>query len=583
MPDVANQLGAKFVDYTIAEYAEALITVKGKPFRFKIDEYDDIRQRHIKQDRSYLIPIYNFYRKYDIASRNMVLLCGRQTEKSTTCNNLIIILSAIIDGLETLCVFPRHKQLRIFSKQRFDDTVFSSPELMKFRWSTTTTWQEQMKKFTNKSIVNLNSAFKDAEGVRGASCQLLLVDELQSILQDCLHVIEEAQAHAEDDERISLYAATPLSKQNIAAREHSKTCQFEWLVKCDHCNAYNELTVEVIGPKFYMCKKCGRDIHPKDISKGLWVPKKPSLINVRWGFRIPQVMVPWKSHADMWQKLNDPHKTINQFNNECMGLPTDDGEELLSPAILKAACGKHNMMGPDQMRAEIHQTPVFQGTDWGTKSSGDANDRKSFSAVAIGAWVGGRFKFYYLEKFLGKKAKLSQAPMYVNNTARAYKVNIAANDYGFGAHANSELCETWDWQRAIGEGGPQDPVLMEMEMTGRMSKFGKFDADANRYRFDRNSALERFITAIKMQQVIFPKETIMFNAPVKNFEFSEDFLSVYREYNHEHGSYKYDHTKPDDVFMACLLCYFAGLQSMGMLLPRDRAKRKAIDALRREW
>jgi len=211
--------------------------------------------------------------------------------------------------------------------------------------------------------------------------------------------------------------------------------------------------------------------------------------------------------------------------------------------------------------------PVFMGTDWGTKQNLET-DRKSFTATAIGGMYDKKFRFFYIEKYLGAKADLEAAPGFINSTAGAYNITYGAFDFGYGHYINKQLCSVDGWSR-IHTAMIGSPVLVEVELSNMIS-FGKFDPGAGlndgRYRLDRNQAIERFVSAIKNGQIEFPDFIVMKTMPDVKYSFLSDFLTVYREYLPRSNSYKYDHTAPDDVFHACMLCYFAWLEWAGQLI-----------------
>ena len=38
----------------------------------------------------------------------------------------------------------------------------------------------------------------------------------------------------------------------------------EWMPKCDHCNTWQLLDEDNIGPTQLICKKCGKSLHSKN-------------------------------------------------------------------------------------------------------------------------------------------------------------------------------------------------------------------------------------------------------------------------------------------------------------------------------
>jgi hypothetical protein len=271
-------------------------------------------------------------------------------------------------------------------------------------------------------------------------------------------------------------------------------------------------------------------------------------------------------------KMMDPNVSHSFILQDTFGIATDEGETVLADDDIESCCGTHNMMSPDEAKKFMGGVPLDMGTDWG---SGEVRtDRqsglKSFTAVAIGGWHLGKFVILYIERYRGEKANLEVSPRYINSTARAYGIGFAANDYGFGAYANASLCADYGWKRHTMTQTHRDPILHEVELTNQ-SASARYDEGAShgggRYRLDRNQAIERTIHAIKTQQILLPKKSIMYTKPTVEHNFASDFTTIYREYDEKGHKYRYDHTLPDDVFHAIMLCYFMGLHRNGQMMP----------------
>lgn len=335
---------------SIADFAQCIVTVQRKPLSF--------------EGREYLRWIYNARAKYPVGSRDIVIVSGRQVEKSTTIAAKVMTLCAIYPSFSALVIEPRSDQVKVISQGRYDPMAQDSEVLREGWMSSKNVWQVGMKGFNNGSLVNFKSCYYTADASRGITAGFLAIDELADIISDNIPILEECQSHLqlEPEKVFNLYTGTPKTTSNTLNMHWDGTCQFEWLVLCDACKHYNYLDEKVIGKHFYICTKCGKQIYPTQ--HGEWVAMKPSLIDVRWGFRISQLMVPFMAHANVLKKMENPNIPRRAFNNEVLGLSFDEGQLLLTEADILKRCESRPM---DQV-AHISKRSVFicGGVDHGT-------------------------------------------------------------------------------------------------------------------------------------------------------------------------------------------------------------------------
>jgi hypothetical protein len=347
---VKRDLEGLKIEGNIASFVQRFVTVNRKPLSLK--------------GREYLRWIYNAREKYPKGSRDIVIVSGRQVEKSTTIAAKVMTLCALYPSFSALVIEPRVDQIKVISQQRFDPMAQDSEALQEAWLSSKNVWQVGMKGFNNGSMVNFKSCYYSADPSRGITAGFLAIDELQDIISDNIPILEECQSHLqlEPDKIFNLYTGTPKTTSNTLNQHWSDTCQFEWLVECQSCRHYNYLDDKVIGKRFYICSKCGKQIYPTQ--HGQWIAMKPSLIDTRWGFRISQLMVPFMSHANVLKKMENPNIPRRVFNNEVLGLSFDEGQLLLTEADVLSRCEPR----PMDSAASIKERKVFicGGVDHGT-------------------------------------------------------------------------------------------------------------------------------------------------------------------------------------------------------------------------
>jgi len=576
--DDANEYGeVRHRDLNVPDIVPQAIYIERRPFRYR-DIIKQIGGPPLIHDRTYLRPIYNLDGAYPTGSRNKILQTARQVEKSTTAAVMGITLGASIESLKGLYIQPRFSQVTVFSQQRFKKIAEESPRIKAEMLSTKNLWQVSGKEFNSGSMFNFRSCYLSADPVRGISTDFLNADELQDLPSDQIPVIEECQSHALPDRKIRLYTGTPKTKMNPLSQRYDRSCMFEWMVKCRWCPHWNYLDEKVIGSKFFVCTKCGKELFPKRHKNpdddndygGEWVAMKPSLLDKWQGFRISQIQVPFQSFEDVLGKLHDPATSFPVFCNEVLGLPSEEGELVLSEHDILRVCEPREMARPEDLPQLVGGAPVFMGIDHGTggrqaDTPGKKRNAASYTVVVLASWcTDEKFRVFYMEKFLGDRSNLARQPEFFDEIARRYNVYWVGSDWGFGHINNERLRDKYGWvDRQFQAGG--DPLLLEMQSV-KQKPMVKFDVRAGkfgRYMIDRTSCMGIVIDKIKKGAIRFPKREIMLGSPNDQIPFINDFTSIFVEYDETHGTMSYDHTLPDDTFQALMLAYLASEQYYG--------------------
>ncbi len=519
----------------ISDIVASLLTVDQLPFDFN--------------GREYLKGLYDPVDEYPAGSRNQVWLAGRQVEKSTTQSAKSVSLGALIPSYKTLYVAPRFDQVRVFSQQRFRPMCEDSVNLQPWIKPSRTLWQVSAREFMNGSFFNFRSCYLSADNARGITCQHLNIDEIQDIVSDAIPVLEECQSHASLESRFRSYAGTPKTSSNVLSRRFKNSCQFEWLSKCGACNHWNFLDERIVGDTFFQCVQCGREINPK---VGQFVPQKPSLLDKCWGFRISQLMVPFQSHSDIIKKRDDPNISQQRYFNECLGLDYDEGQLVLTEAVMREACTDEPMMTIDACaRLSANGVPLFGGVDYGP---GEGDD-PSYTVMTIGWWhTSGHFQVLWMRKLIGRESNLARQPGVINRIFTEAGVRWVGADWGFGAAINEQLIQEHGWARIA-----SNRCLLEFQYAGQ-KVMASWNNSARRYIIDRNQGMEKLIDSIRTHKLRFFRMDEM--AP-----FVDDFTTIHVEFDERRNTRKYDHDLPDDAFHSVNYAYMAAQQFAGKLVP----------------
>jgi len=307
-------------------------------------------------------------------SKKILLKTARQVEKSTMLGNIALSYSCLVAGHKTLYVSPSSTQTKTFSNDRLKDPIETSSVLKSFT-NYDLSQNVFRKSFINGSSIELRNAYLNADRTRGIPAYKLLIDEIQDILERNIPVIEQCTGHAPDRWRSFVYAGTPKSTDNTIETWWSQhSTQGEWVVPCDRCGSksgtgrfWNILGEKNIGLKGLSCERCGNLIDPmhKDAQWAFQTKWDPAATQFK-GYRIPQLMVPWKPWSEILYNYRSYPRA--QFYNEILGLSYDSGTRPLNIGQVKNECNPRVSMHPselDKYRKLSYSHPIFMGVDWG--------------------------------------------------------------------------------------------------------------------------------------------------------------------------------------------------------------------------
>lgn len=356
---------------------------------------------------------------YDTPADHILLLCARQCEKSTYLGNRALCYSCLVPEHRTLYVSPSATQSKVFSNDRIKNPIETSPVLKRF---TTHMLSQNIleKQFVNRSKITMRYAFLNADRARGIPSWLLELDEFQDLLYDNVPVIEQGTSHAPKEYRRFIYAGTPKSlDNNIEYHWSNLSTMCEWVVPHDCTGGdggryWNILGEKNIGRKGLICAKCGGLIDPmtKDAKWAAQVAKKPPKV-VFEGYRIPQLMVPWRAWDDI---LSDYARyPRDKFYNEVLGISYDSGMRPLTTHNLQAVCRDDLKMSDiEKYRPMSYNQPIFAGVDWG------CHDDKTRVLTESG------FKYF---SELTHEDKVAQWDAATRELTYAYPLAITAKDW----------------------------------------------------------------------------------------------------------------------------------------------------------
>ncbi len=503
--------------------------------------------------------------------RKMLLVFGRQSEKSTTVGNLMMSMANLQTYLRLLYVTASNEQMREFSDERLRAVINDSPVLQRMagqlgerrKRDGKETQNVQTKRWATQSKIVLRSVFKSPDRVRGISSDFLACDEIQDIYVDFLPVIEEVLFACQlDDGPMSVYSGTPKTFDNALEFYWSrKSTQNEWMVRCERCGKWSAIEDDNIGRYGLICMKprrgkndgiCGGPLEPVH-GKAQWVRHGREFDDdgkrMEWeGFRLPQPVVIYTSRERpdtferRWEGLLYKQRDYSRpkFANEVMARSFDAGTKPVTLEQVRrcALPDKEFVLDPwDGLRSSF----TFAGVDWGT---GD----QSFTVLSIWHYDSeGRFALLFGKIYRGREADPDYSIQDIIKTCKSFNVDVIGADYGFGFHANPKL------MKAFGVG----KVALYAHVD-RQNDLVRYDKMGHKFTTHRSRVMQMVFTLIergpKPGGCVFPKWDIM-------QPFSEHILSIYSEYSESRRQLIYNHApgNPDDFFHTMVYALLASM------------------------
>ena len=524
------------LELTPFEFTELAIRHKGDPIdltrRPWLDEIYDLPATPIEKLSELTGRLEEVYR------RKLLLMFGRQSEKSTTLGNLLIALCNLIPFLRALYVSASDTQMREFSDERLRAVISASPILQRMVGSGLKGHLQvqnvQTKRWITEAKISLRAAYRNADRVRGIASDLLAIDEIQSIVIDILPVIEEVLFRSElAGGPLSIYAGTPLTFDNAIEFYWARySTQNEWVVKCG-CGKWVLIDEDHITPTGLKCKECSREINPVD-GKAQWV--RMGSADAEWdGFHLCQPLVIYSYRHQpvvfdrMWQGLlvKQSRYPRQKWMNEVMGRSYDAGLKPVTLQEVRDCCVSDYELIQSPSRG-MQQSFSWAGIDWGTGDS-------SYSVLSIWNYDSrGRFRIIFAKRYEGRETDPDYVVEDMVKWIRVFNVTRIGADWGFGFHTNRIL------QKKLGA-----TRVIQYQYAGKMNDKVRWDKQGMKFICHRSQVMQDFFTLIKRG----PKSGGIAFFNWKEFEtYAKDILAVFSEYSERAREIIFNHPPgvPDD-------------------------------------
>lgn len=295
----------------------------------------------------------------------------------------------------------------------------------------------------SRSVIYFSGAAQEKDAV-SIDADLLVHDEED--LSDP-QVIEQFE-HRLDASRFGwrFRLSTPRLPGDGIDRVFADTDKRRWLVRCPGCNAefelafpggpwhYASIEPDPSGwsdaqwerwdnkgrPARFLCHRCGRTLSPEDRANGRWVAERPAQARPH-GYAISQMSAPWKA-ADMILQSFRKATWRSDFWNLTMGIPWEEGTNLLTEEVIRKRCS-------DRPMVEADEGPCYAGIDVGSKM--DVVVGKLEGGVPRTIWFGRLDSYEQLDdmmrRFHVQVACIDAAPEEHATRAWAGKYNRYAN------------------------------------------------------------------------------------------------------------------------------------------------------------
>jgi len=471
--------------------------------------------------RPYLYPLYDRWHK------RMVVIGGRQIEKSSFLSNMMLLPAvAQLDGLRgfrTLYVAPTDKHTRTFAYDKLDGTLRASPLLRELLGKEVVD-NLYHKEFSNGSSVLLRSAYLTADSARGIPSDQLLVDEAQEMIPSHLPVLQETLTHSHHDRfgrRILITGTANTPDCLIGSYWADYSTQGEWVTRCPKGHE-NIMEIENIGTTGPICSKCQQNLN---VLEGQWVHQAPGKKDMYIGYRIPQVINPMV--LDHWDELYNKLKTYSnaRISNEILGRSYELGVKPITTSDLRRAANRLPMSVDQQYIPQ----PIM-GVDWGY---GDI----SYTVVTIGGWnQHGKFQVIFCKRFkVGHEVNPLYQVRYILEIAKKFRVVFMGLDFGAGWSQNTRIRTDF-------------PKCSEFVYAHGQKALIKWNRNLKKYIVSRTESMTHLFEAMKSQTIE------VFEGYVE--EFGQDFLNV-AVATDKLGRILYTHSplRPDDAIHSLNYCF----------------------------
>ena len=471
---------------------------------------------------------------YDSLPKKLLLKCSRKTLKSTLISNIITLDMVRYQYYKLLYIGPNEAFTKYFSHNYLAARFESKPLRRIISGLSKNDVFEKELEDTHSNVI-LKYASDDATRTRGPATDHNIHDEVQDMLADILPIIAETMAISKIKREI--YAGTPLTTDNTINELWKTAHQYEWAIKCEHCNHWNTLTednnpLKMIQKHGFSCSKCEKLLNTRS---GLWVDFNPGEREIH-GYHLAQPLIPYfnsnpKDWEDIYNKCFNRNYSLLQVHNEVLGLPYDAGTKPITEAELKALCVLGKMEGLFQRHRGRYRV-IVMGVDWGVNMQ---------TSRTVGT-VGGLRDDGVIEVFYAKIYKNMDYEAQIRdlaNVAQAFQPYLAC-DSGPDPIRGTMLGNKYDPQRTQLVSYRDSQYVQHTEVPTSAAEWHQL-----RWCLHRTDTMGFTMNLLKKGKILFPCWEEM-------SECMQDILHIYTEVKEDNLKaklfYRHSPTQADDFF-----------------------------------
>lgn len=526
-------------DVTMFDFVKTQLRLKGEHYDF--------------EGKDYLKNIMN-----DLPSE-MVIMSGRQVEKSTTLSNKIVSHAINIPKIRIAYIGPVFKQVATFSKDRLMPLLNTSTPYVRSYGDRKSGAKLSVTDITltNMSYIALRSLYNDSvDSTRGLSNDVVCYDEVQDIVKDNIPVVNETTSHSfllDEDTGMRgriMYTGTPKSKDNTIEQLWQASTQDMLGFKCPRCGKWIiGGGIENIREEGFSCAHCSRVIDLREVSKE-WIRSFGKDDGVKMvGYHLSQLMMPWITWKSVWSKFSGKDKYEDyRFFNEVLGYSFDNSEKMFSETEWKSniIAAREGVKDWESLwkYANTYSVPMYYlGLDWG-------HGTKSKTVFTVSAFMEGKLTPIFVKKFGPSDGGRDAELKYVQKFMRERHNSVLGVDYGDGYLEDQKLVEEFGLRRVF--------VIMHNDALGSLIRFKPKE---NYYITNRTDIMSKYFGEVKGGEIAFIGVWDGMWDVV-----AVDYIAVSRE-RRSTGRHFYTHIDPDDAVHSNLYSAIAFWIKNGTIKP----------------
>jgi hypothetical protein len=263
---------------------------------------------------------------------------------------------ACLKNISVIYTLPSTSDVRKFTAARLDPMIEGSPYLTaKMKPEGSALADSTEFKRIGQSFLYFKGSWAEHQA-QSIDCDILCVDELDFSKPDIVEMYEE-RLEGSGSLGWEYLFSTPTVPGVGIDRFWQKSNQYEWFIRCSHCNKLQNLTWEENvdrDKKIFICRHCHKEIFDDDRRVGDWVARYPT--KDEWhGYHFSQLMCPWISASRLLDK--EQHAQSKQhFYNYSLGETYQTQTKMIGDAEIlsmtgdyeEQAAGKACIAGVDQ-------------------------------------------------------------------------------------------------------------------------------------------------------------------------------------------------------------------------------------------